>query len=126
MIESVDSEYVSISVYSPLSGRTYIELPNKLKNPIKGLINTKNNDNKCSLWWHMRYLNTLKRHPERIPKSEKNMVSDLDYEGIEFPVSKKDFGKTKMKNNICINVLCYENELVHLSDGKFKNCIDYC
>ena len=74
----------------------------------------------------MGYLNTLKRHPERIAKSEKNMVSDLDYEGIEFPVSKKDFGKTKMKNNISINVLCYENGLVHLSNGKFKNCIDYC
>ena len=54
------------------------------------------------------------------------MVSDLDYESIEFPVSKKDFGKTKMKNNISINVLCYENGLVHLSNGKFKKCIDYC
>ena len=32
------------------------------------------------------------------------MVNDLDYEGIKFPVSKKDFGNIEKKNNICINV----------------------
>ena len=30
MIESINGESVNISVYSPLSGRTYIELPNGL------------------------------------------------------------------------------------------------
>ena len=55
------------------------------------------------------------------------MVNDLDYEGIEFPVSREAFGKIEKKNNICINVFCYENNLVysvHISDEKFKNCID--
>ena len=33
IIESIQSQYVNISVYSPLSGSTYIELPNKLKKP---------------------------------------------------------------------------------------------
>ena len=28
-------------------GSTYIELPKNLKNPMKGLINIKNNDSKC-------------------------------------------------------------------------------
>ena len=46
-IESVSSEYMNISIYSPLSGISNIELPNKLKNSVKGLINIKNNDNKC-------------------------------------------------------------------------------
>ena len=41
------------------------------------------------------------------------MVNDLDYEGIEFPVSKKDFSKIEKKNNICINLFCYENNLVY-------------
>ena len=40
---------MNISVYIPLSGSTYIELPNKLKHSMKGLINIKNNDNKCIL-----------------------------------------------------------------------------
>ena len=55
------------------------------------------------------------------------MVNDPDYEGIEFPVSKKDYSKTEQKNNICINVFFYENSLtfpVYVSDQKFKDCID--
>ena len=71
---------------------------------MKGLINIKNNDNKCFLWCHIRHLNSLKGHPDRITKAEKNMVSDLDYEGIEFPVSRKDYGKIEQKNNVCIDV----------------------
>ena len=32
IIESIEAQYVNIFIYSPLSGSTYIELPNKLKN----------------------------------------------------------------------------------------------
>ena len=45
VIESVDAEYVNISVYSPLSKSTYIKLPRKLKISMKEFINIKNNDN---------------------------------------------------------------------------------
>ena len=49
MIESVDAEYVNISIYSPLSRSICIELPRKLKNSLKDLINIKKNDNKFFL-----------------------------------------------------------------------------
>ena len=62
MIESEDAEYVNIYIYSQLSGSKCIELPRKLKNSMKGLINIKNNDNKCSLWCHIRLLNPQKIH----------------------------------------------------------------
>ena len=55
------------------------------------------------------------------------MVNDLDYEGIKFPVSKKDYSRIEQKNNICINVFCYENGLtypVYGSNQKFENCMD--
>ena len=55
------------------------------------------------------------------------MVNDLDYEGIEFPVSLKDYSKIEKKNNICINVFCCENDLVYpvyISDQKSKDCMD--
>ena len=62
------------------------------------------------------------------------MIKDLDYEGITFPVSKKDYCRIERQNNICINVFFYENNLaypVYLSDQKFvvissrlKNCMD--
>ena len=58
-------------------GSTYFVLPDKLKNPMKGLINIKNNYNKCFLWRHTRHLNLVKTHPESIAKEDKNMVNDL-------------------------------------------------
>ena len=41
IIEILKTEYVSISVYSPLSGSTYIKLPRELKNLMRILINIK-------------------------------------------------------------------------------------
>ena len=86
------------------------------------MINIKNSNNKCLLWCHIRHLNLLKIHPERIAKADENMVNDLDYEG-------KDFSKIEKKNDICINLFCYENSLVyplHMSDGNLKIVWIYC
>ena len=55
------------------------------------------------------------------------MVNDLDYQNITFAVSKKDDSKIEKKNDICINIFCYENYLVylvHVSDKIFEDCID--
>ena len=71
---------MNISIYSPLIGSTYIELPDKLKNPMKGLTNIKNNENKCFLWCQIRHLNPLKIHPERITKVDKKIINDLVYD----------------------------------------------
>ena len=127
MIESINGEYGNISMYSPLMGSTYIELPDKLFNPMKRLIKFKNNDNKLFLWCHIRHLNLVKIHPGKITKQNREMTNDLDYEGIEFPFSKKDYCKIERQNNICINVFCYENGLtypVYVSDQKFGDSMD--
>ena len=68
IVESINEEYVNIFAYSPLVESAYIELSNELKNSMKGLINIKNSDNKCFLWCHIRHLNLVKTHPERIIK----------------------------------------------------------
>ena len=68
--------------------------------------------------------NPLKIHPERIKNVDKKMINDLNNEGIKFPVSKKNY--CRIENNICINVFCYENNLiypVYASDQKFENCM---
>ena len=49
VVESINGKYLNISMYIPLIGSSFVELPNKLKNPKKGLINIKNNDKKCFL-----------------------------------------------------------------------------
>ena len=127
VIESRDAEYVNISFFSPLSESTYIELPPKLGNSVKALINIKSNDNKRFLWCHIKHLNPLKIHSERITKAYKNMVNDHDYKGIKFSVSKKDFNKMEKKNNIWTNAFSYEYGLVYpvyVSNEKCENCLD--
>ena len=127
IVESIDGEYVNISAYSPLVGSTYIELLSELKNSMKGLINIKNNDNKCFLWCHVRHLNFVGRNPQRITRKDKELVNKLHYKVINFPVSKKDCCRIEMQNKICINVLCYDNELtysVYLLDQKFNDDMD--
>ena len=90
----------------------------------KGLITIKNNDQNCFLWCHVRHINPVKIHPERITREDKKLANDLNYDGIEFPVREKDFSKIETKNNICINVYSYENKLtfpIYISDQKFEN-----
>ena len=145
IVESIEFQSINISTYRPLSGSSYMNLPVELRSPRKGLINIKSKDQKCFLWCHVRHINPSKEHPERIRKvdkklvkriinpeeitqEDKELISDLDYNGIQFLVQEKDFSKTEVKNNICINVFGYENELVfpiYVSDQKFKGSIDF-
>ena len=53
IIESMNGEYVNISMYSPYIESSFVELLNELKNPKKGLINIKNSDNKRFLCCHV-------------------------------------------------------------------------
>ena len=38
---------------------------------------------------------SIKRTSEKITKADKNLVNDLNCEGIKSPISKKDFKKNK-------------------------------
>ena len=127
IIVLVESQYINVSTYRPLSGSFYIELPAKFKNSKKGLINIKHNDRKCFLWRRVRHINFVKIHPERITQNDKKLANDLDYGGVDLLADKEDFSKIKIKNDICINVYCYENKLVfpiYVSDQKFENSMD--
>ena len=69
----------------------------------------------------------MKIHPERITQNDKKLANDLDYGGVDLLADKEDFSKIKIKNDICINVYCYENKLVfpiYVSDQKFENSMD--
>ena len=110
IIELIESLYINISTYRPLSGSSYMDLPVELRSPRKGLINIKNKDKKCFLWCHVRHINPSNEHPARILKTDNKSAGELDYDGIEFPLQEKDFNKIEVKNNICINVFGYEND----------------
>ena len=110
VIDRIDSHYINVTTYAPLHGSSYIELPTELNNPKKGLINIKNKDDECFRWCHIRHLNPQTEHPERIKKEDKKMVNELNYDGIDFPLSQKHYNKVEKQNNIRINVSGYEKK----------------
>ena len=47
IVESIESQYINISTFRPLSRSSYIDLPVELRSPRKRLISIKNKDQKC-------------------------------------------------------------------------------
>ena len=124
VIDRIDSHYINVTTYTPLHGSSYIELPMELKNPKKGLINIKNKDDECFRWCHIRHLNPLEKNPQRIKKEDKKTINELNYEGIEFPVSQKHYNKVEKQNSIRINVFGYEKGQpfpIHISKETFED-----
>ena len=77
--------------------------------------------------YHVRHINSVKIYPERITKNDDKLVNDLNYNDVGFPGQEKDFSKIEKKNNICINVFCYEDKLTfpnYVSVQKFENSMD--
>ena len=109
VIDRIDSHYLNVTLYKPLNGSTYIELPTELRNSKKGLINMKNKDEECFRWCHIRHLNPQTKYPERIKKEDKKMINELNYDGINFPLSPKHYNKVEKQNSIRINVFGYED-----------------
>ena len=124
VIDRIDSHYINVTTYTPLHGSSYIELPTQLKNPKKGLINIKNKDDECFRWCHIRHLNPQEKNPQSINKVDKEMINELNYDGIEFPVSQKHYNKVEKQNNIRINVFGYEKGQpfpIHISKETFED-----
>ena len=57
-----------------------MKLATKLESPKKGLINIKNKDQKCFLLCHVRHINIVEIHPERITGEDRELANDLDYD----------------------------------------------
>ena len=66
IVELIETQYINIATYRPLSGSSFMNLPIELRNPRKGLISIKNRDQECFLWRHVRHINPSKEHPGRI------------------------------------------------------------
>ena len=86
IVELIKSQYINISTDKPLSGKFHIKLLAELESPKKVLINIKNNDQECFLWCHVRHINPVKIHAERVTREDKKLVNNLNYDGVEVPV----------------------------------------
>ena len=126
-VQSVDNHYLNVVKYEPMKGSSYIKLPTELRNSAKGLINMKNEDNECFRWCHIRHLNPQDKDPQRIKKTDKAFVNNLNYQGIEFPVTIKQYNKIEQQNKIRINVFGYEEKQkypIYVSKEKYEDCMN--
>ena len=127
IIKSINGYYINIIKYQPLTGSSYIKLPTELQHHKCGLINLKNKDNESFRWCHIRHLNPRNDNPQRIKKTDKAFVKQLNYDNIEFPVSVKQYNKIETQNNININVFGYENKQtypIYVSKEKFDDVLN--
>ena len=86
------------------------------------MINIKNKDNESFRWCHIRHLNKQQKDPQRIKKCDKSY--QLNYEGIEYPVTIKQCNKIEKQNSIRINVFGYEDKQpypLYISKERFED-----
>ena len=87
-----------------------MKLPAELKSPKKGLINMKNNDQKCFLWCHVRHTNPVKIHPEReLREKIKNLLIVLIMMRLGFLFEKKILARLK-KRTIFV-LMCFVTKI---------------
>ena len=85
VIKSMDGEYFNISIYSPLSGSSYIQLPNNLRKSMKGLININ------------QAFKSIKTHLQRIAKADKKWLMILIMKVLNFLSLKKIIARLNKK-----------------------------
>ncbi|CAB4007494.1 Gastrula zinc finger [Paramuricea clavata] len=110
IILNIESHYVNIAMYKPLKGSSYMKLPADISNPKCGLINMKNEDNKCFMWSHVRHVRPKARRATTITRQDVEFSENLDYEGIDFPVKISDIDKIERRNCISISVFGYKGK----------------
>ena len=72
----------NVALYQPLQGRSYMDLPQKLKNK-KAILNIQNRDNQCPRWALRAAL--FKPRGDMRRTSSYPTEDGLDFTGIDFP-----------------------------------------
>ena len=94
-VESIESQYINISTYRPLSGSSYMDLPVELRSPRKGLINIKNKDQKCFYGVMLGILILQKNIQKELKKLTKKLLKNLIMMELSFPCKKKILTRLK-------------------------------
>ena len=77
----------------------------------------------------MQHLNLdCGKDPGRISKKDKEIADKLDYSGIDFPVSEKDYPIIENRFNLGVNVFSYDDSYnvypVYISKNNYNDCMD--
>jgi hypothetical protein len=99
-------------IYFPnkkLRGSSYIPTPEKYSNSNCGLINIKNNDQKCFKWC-MKYHQTQQNKNQQNISFLKKIKDKYNYDGIDFPTTYDDITKFEDQNKVCIFIFEIDDE----------------
>ena len=66
----------------------------------------------------------MKTHPERIRQTDKELVSDLNYDGVGFPVREKDFNKIERKTAFVLMCFVMKVNWLFQYTIEMKNLMD--
>ena len=93
---------INIYKYNPMTGRSYIDLPDFIKRK-HACVNGKNTDDKCFKWAILSALHSVTKHSYRV-SSYLQHEDKHNFSGIEFPVTPKQIGVFEKQNNVSINL----------------------
>lgn len=103
---------VQVSSYNPLNGSTYIKTPTELKSK-RAIVNVRNNDDLCFAWAVLSALHPADLNSDRV-QNYFAYLNELNFDGIQFPVSLKDIGKFMRQNpKISINVYFWNDDCLN-------------
>ena len=111
-LKVIDIDYIDIhrAKINPLSGSSYKELPDFIKNK-KAIINIQNEDNKCFLYSVLCGLEIPKSHPERVSHYI-NKLNELKYNDDDLPMKLDKIIYFEKRNNLRINVYGLEDKKI--------------
>ena len=113
VFENIESFDINIDPFEPLSGSSYISLPENLEDK-KAIINVRNeNDHECFKWAITSAIYQREKDPQRLNKKMRNNSQNFNRDGIDFAVSIKQIDKFERQNNYAINVFGYEDSKVY-------------
>ena len=96
IIQSIDQVDIHIAKYTPLTGSSYLALPNFIESK-KACINVKNEDNRCFAYAVTSAIYPVKKNPQR-PTPYNERISELNMEGIVYPVEIDSIHKFEKQN----------------------------
>lgn len=109
VIDCIRQLDIHVTKYEPVSGSTFVPLPDSLRLK-RALINPQNTeDNQCFKWCILAALHPPRSHPERVAHY-KQYEHELSFDGIDFPVCLDDVVRFEALNQISVNVYGHQDE----------------
>ncbi|XP_043477549.1 uncharacterized protein LOC122508334 [Leptopilina heterotoma] len=101
-LHSITKLEINVNKYNAVRVGSYIDLPHQIKIK-KACVNVQNSDKMCFKWSVLSALHPRNHHSDRV-SSYYEFQNELNFTGIDFPVTLKDIVKFEKQNDISINL----------------------